>query len=104
MRFENRDQTSDGAVHFTQPSTFATATRTLRKTAVVGSHETKNRVDASRRKRRDQQGVLAVPEYPGYYTEVIKTKIEDQSSAHQIKIPHVFVLIFVNGLEPATMS
>ena len=45
MQFETRDETPVRAVHFAQHSTFAATARNLSKTAVVGSHKTKNRAD-----------------------------------------------------------
>src|SRR5882724_4493877 len=103
MQFETWDQAPVRAVRLTQHSTFATTTRNLSKTAVIGSHKTKNRADACSRKRRNQESALSIPEYSGRYAQIVKAKIEDQSNAHQVKFAHVFVLIFVNGLEPATM-
>src|ERR1044072_3405084 len=103
MQFEARNQTPVRTVRFAQHPTFPTATRDLSKTAVVGSHEAKNRADACSRKRRNQQSGLALLEYSGYYAQVVQAKIEDQGSAHQVKFSHVFVLILINGLEPATM-
>jgi hypothetical protein len=41
MQFETRDQTPMRPVRFAQHSTFATTTRNLSKTAVVGSHNKK---------------------------------------------------------------
>jgi len=43
MQFKTWDQTPVRAVGFAQHATFTTTTRNLGKTAVVGSHETKNR-------------------------------------------------------------
>jgi len=103
MQFETRDQTSVCAVRFAQRPAFATATRNLSKTPIVGSHKTEDAADAPAGKWRDQQRILARFKRPGCYAQIIKTKIEDQSSAHKIKFAHVFVLIFVDGFKPATM-
>jgi hypothetical protein len=67
MQFETGNQTPVRAIHFPQHSAFATTSRNLSKTTVIGSHKTKNRADACSRKRRNQQSVLAVPEYSRYY-------------------------------------
>src|SRR5437667_5080094 len=77
MQLETRDQTSVRAIHFTQHSTFATTTRNLCKTAVIGSHKAKNRANACSRKRRNQQSVLSISEYSGYYAQIVKAEIED---------------------------
>jgi hypothetical protein len=47
MQFETGNQTPVRAVRFAQHSAFATTTRNLGKTAVVSSHEAKNRADPS---------------------------------------------------------
>jgi len=103
MQFETRDQTPVCAVHFAQCSAFTTATRNLSKTPIVGSHKTKDASEPDTGKWRNQQRILARFKRPGCYAQIVKTKIEDQSSAHKIKFAHVFVLIFVNGFKPATM-
>ena len=103
MQFETRDQTPVRAVRFAQRSAFTTATRNLSKTPIVGSHKTKDAADAPAGKWWHQQRILAGFKQPGCYAQIVKTEIEDQSCAHQIKFAHVLVLIFVNGFKPATM-
>jgi hypothetical protein len=103
MQFETRDQTPVRAVRFAQRSAFTTATRNLSKTPIVGSHKTKDAADAPTGKWWNQQRILAGFKQPGCYAQIVKTEIEDQSCAHQIKFAHVFILIFVNGFKPAAM-
>src|SRR5206468_7979222 len=51
MQFKTRDQRPVRAVGFAQHATFTTTTRNLSKTAVVGSHKTKNRAGPGTGKR-----------------------------------------------------
>jgi hypothetical protein len=88
MQFETRDQTPARAVRFAQRSAFATATCNLSKTSIVGSHKTKDWADPHTGKWRNQQRILARFKRPGCYAQIVKTKIEDQSSAHENNANH----------------
>ena len=103
MQFEAWDQIPVREVRFAERPAFTTATRNLSKTPIVGSHKTKDAAHPDTGKWWNQQRILARFIRSRCHSQIVKTKIEDQSSAHKIKFAHVFVLIFVNGFEPATM-